>query len=318
MKILNKIREQLNIFSEYVIHEFKAILSSSSIMLVMVGGVFIYGLLYNYMYQPNLIRNAPVVIVDESHTSLSREFARLLSASPQVEIYRSVQDMEGAKDLMKTQDASGIVYIPEDFERRVGRGEQSIFLAMGNTSAFLNFAAIQEATAGAMVELDGRHQADMVVFLPLPTLYAMSQAQVINVVDTPLFNYTEGYGSYLIPGVLILIIFQTLMMVIGMISGGERHNKTILYYVKNGLGFKNIATILLSKTFTYGILYTIFAYFLIGLLPNIFSIPAIGNQWDVVMMLIPFFLASCFFGFTCSLVYKDSESPILMITFFSV
>ena len=31
------------------------------------------------------------------------------------------------------------------------------------------------------------------------------------------------YGTYLIPAVLIVIIFQILMMLIGSISGGERH-----------------------------------------------------------------------------------------------
>lgn len=107
-------------------------------------------------------------------------------------------------------------------------------------------------------------------------------------------------------------------MIIGMITGGERYEKRILFYAKKGLGFGNISAIILSKTFTYTVLYAIFAYFLIGLLPKIFSIPTIGNQWDVVMVLIPFFLASCFFGLTCSLVYTDSESPILMIAFFSV
>lgn len=318
MKILNKITKHLSIASEYIVREFKTIATSYSIILVLIGGVFIYGLLYNYMYQPNLVRKAPIALVDMSNTPLSREYSRLLQASPQVEIYSSVPDMESAKELMKKQETGGIVYIPKDFERRMGRGEQSVFLAMGNTSAFLNFAAIQEATVGAMVELDGRHRSDMVVFLPLLTLYAMSQAQTINVVGTPLFNYTEGYGSYLIPAVLILIIFQTLMMIIGMITGGERYEKKNLFYAKNGLGFGNMATVLLSKTFTYGVLYAIFAYFLIGLLPTIFSIPAIGNPWDVVMLFIPFFLASCFFGITCSFFYADSESPILMIAFFSV
>lgn len=318
MKILNKITKHLSIASEYIVREFKTIATSYSIILVLIGGVFIYGLLYNYMYQPNLVRKAPIALVDMSNTPLSREYSRLLQASPQVEIYSSVPDMESAKELMKKQETGGIVYIPKDFERRMGRGEQSVFLAMGNTSAFLNFAAIQEATVGAMVELDGRHRSDMVVFLPLLTLYAMSQAQTINVVGTPLFNYTEGYGSYLIPAVLILIIFQTLMMIIGMITGGERYEKKNLFYAKNGLGFGNMSTVLLSKTFTYGVLYAIFAYFLIGLLPTIFSIPAIGNPWDVVMLFIPFFLASCFFGITCSFFYADSESPILMIAFFSV
>ena len=311
-------KKQLNIISTYIIREFKTIATSSSILLVLIGGIFIYGLLYNYMYQPNLIRSAPIVIVDMSHSPLSREYTRLLEASPQVTIHSFSTDINSAEELMKKQETVGIIYIPQDFETRMGRGQQSVFLAMGNTSAFLNFASIQEATVGAMLELDARHRSDMVVFLPLTTLYAMSQSQTVNIVGSHLFNYTEGYGSYLIPAVLIVIIFQTLMMVIGMITGNERHEKSILYYEKNGFRFGNMALIILSKTFVYSMLYTVFAYFLIGLLPKIFSIPDIGNTGEIIMLLIPFFLASCFFGFTCSIFYTDSESPILMVAFFSV
>lgn len=314
---INK-KRYLSVIASYIIDEFKKIATSYSILLVMIGGVFIYGLLYNYMYQPNLIRHAPIALVDASHTPLSREYARLLSASPQVEIYETVADFQAAKELLKKQDVIGIVYIPHDFEKKVGRGEQSVFAAMGNTSAFLNFASVQEATADAMAALDARHISDMVVFLSLESLYAISQSHPINVDMNILYNYTEGYGSYLIPAVLIIIIFQTLMMVIGMIVGGERYDKTILRYAENGLGFKNLSAIVLGKSFTYAAIYIVFGYFLIGLLPQIFSIPNIGNTVDIIALLIPFFLASCFFGFTCSIFYTDSESPILMIAFFSV
>lgn len=318
MKILNEIKDNLTIISDYIYKEFKTISTSLSILLVLLGGVFLYGLLYNYMYQPNLIRNAPVVIVDDSNTPLSREYSRLLDASEQVTVYSHAPDMQSAKEMMKTNQTVGVVYIPQDFEERVGRGGQSVFLAFADTRAFLNYSTVQEGVSGAMLELDNRLRSQTVALLPLTALYSMSQSQSINVVGTPLYNYTEGYGSYLIPGILIIIIFQTLMMVIGMISGEERYTKSILYYGKNGLSFSKMANVVIGKTFVYCILYSIFAYFLIGLLPHIFSIPNIGNKWDVVILLIPYLLATSFLGLTASFFFADSESPILMIVFFSV
>ena len=318
MKILNNMKKTLAAISGYVAREFKTIATSYSILLVMVGGVFIYGLLYNYMYQPNLVRDVPIVVVDKSDTPLSREYTRLLDASPQVEVCAQVVDMPAAETMMKNNRVFGIIYIPEDFESRVGRGGQSIFLMYGNTSAFLNFASIEEAAAGAMAEIDERERPSELVFLPLTTLYAMSQAQPIEIVGTPLYNYTEGYGSYLIPAVIVVIVFQTLLMVIGMISGKERYTRSILFYSQRGLGFGKMASVVLSKTFTYCFLYGIFAYFLVGLLPELFSIPDIGSRLDIITLFIPYLLATCFFGLTGSFFFADSESPILMITFFSV
>ena len=43
-----------------VIHdEFKTIAGSYAILLVLMGGIFVYGLLYNYMYAPDLVRKVP-------------------------------------------------------------------------------------------------------------------------------------------------------------------------------------------------------------------------------------------------------------------
>lgn len=314
----DKTTQALFVAACYVVREFRTIATSYSILLVMIGGVFIYGLLYNYMYQTNLVRHAPVVVVDGSHTPLSREYARLLAASSQVEIFSYAPDMPAAREMVEKGRAVGIVFLPDDFESRVGRGEQSVFLAFGDTSAFLNFAALEEAAAGAMAELDGRYRAGMAVFLPPAALYAMAQMGTVEVAGTPLYNYTGGYGSYLIPAVVIIILFQTMLMVIGMIAGRERHTRSILFYARGGLGFSRMALVVLSKTLVYCSLYALFAFFLIGLLPHLYSIPDIGNTWYILLLLIPYLLATCFFGLTGALFFADSESPVLMITFFSV
>lgn len=77
---------QLNDILRIAIYEYRSIIRSLSILLVMGGGIFMYGLLYNYMYSPNVLREIPIVVVDESHTPLSRHYIRLLDATPQVRI----------------------------------------------------------------------------------------------------------------------------------------------------------------------------------------------------------------------------------------
>lgn len=158
-------------------------------------------------------------MVDRSHSPLSREYARLLDAAPQVRVLTDEAGFPEAKELMKRGDAVGIVYIPEDFETRVGRGEESLFVMYGTTEAFLYYLAMQEAASGAMLELDGRYRPQMLVFLPRGDVQPITQTPAVTVVGTALYNHTEGYGSYLIPAVLMVIIFQTLLMVIGMTSG---------------------------------------------------------------------------------------------------
>ena len=101
-------------------HEFRVMCTRYSILLVLSGGIFVYGLLYNYMYAPNVVRNAPVAVVDMSRTPLSRSYIRLLDATPQARVLTNNADLPAAKELMKCDEVVGIVYIPSDFDARVG------------------------------------------------------------------------------------------------------------------------------------------------------------------------------------------------------
>lgn len=318
MKISDKISSWTKDIITGIILEFKTIGTSYSILLVLMGGIFIYGLLYNYMYEPNLIRDAPIAVVDQSHSTLSREYTRLIDAAPQVKVYCNGNDFPSAKELMKKNEVIGIIYIPEDFETRVNRGDESIFIMFGTTDAFLYYLAIQESSTGAMLELNERYRPEMLVFLPQQDDQQITQSQAITVAGTALYNHTEGYGSYLIPAVLMIIIFQTLLMVIGMISGDEKDSGSILQLPGKGFSLKRISRIIISKTFVYCSLYALFSLFLLGLMPVVFSLPDIGHKYEIVMLMIPYLLATSFFGLAASIFYNDSETPLLMIAFFSV
>ena len=72
MKTLSKLQQ----LSFIIRREFLAISTSYAVLLVLMGGIFVYGLLYNYMYAPNIVTDVPVAVVDNSHSELSRDFIR--------------------------------------------------------------------------------------------------------------------------------------------------------------------------------------------------------------------------------------------------
>lgn len=315
MKISNNIKSAFTDISSVIQNEFKTISGSFAIVLVLMGGIFMYGLLYNYMYAPDLVRNVPVVVVDNSKTALSREYIRLLDATPQVDVIVTGADYPQAKELMKMDKAAGILYLPNDFTDRVSRGNESVFIMYETTSAFLYYLAMQEASAGSMLALNDRFRPEMAVFLPTKDAAQLSVTNPINVAGTALYNSTAGYGTYLIPAVLIVIMFQTLLMVIGMVSGEERQYMLLQNYRPS---FDQALRIVTGKTFVYVILYALFSLFLLGLIPLIFDLPDIGSSWNIIMLLIPFLMASSLFGLSASIFFTDSDAPLLMIAFFSV
>lgn len=312
--------------SAIIAKEFRTISTSYAILLVLMGGIFVYGLLYNYMYAPNIVTNAPVAVVDNSHSSLSRQYIRWLDATPQAEIYAQAMNFIEAKEWMKEGKVEGILYLPHDFENRVFRGREAVFSLYATTDAFLYFEALQKASSQVMLAINDAYRPDATVFLPPQGLLAVALAKPVNVAGTALYNVTEGYGSYLIPAVMMIIIFQTLLMVIGMVTGDEYGKSPLPAGYISATGFRNdgrylwasAVRLVAGKSFVYCGLYAIFAFFLLGLLPHFFSIPNIGNGLYIVALLIPYLIATSFLGLAASRYFTDSEAPLLMIAFFSV
>lgn len=299
--------------------EFRAIATSYSVLLVLVGGVFAYGLLYNYMYAPNVVREVPVAVVDHSHSELSRQYIRLLDATPDVAIAHRAQDMMEAKGLMQSAQVYGVLYLPHDFEERLLRGEPSVYPFYAVTDAFLYYEAMERANLEVMEAMDGDYRTQLIEFLSLGSLAAVATQSPVTVVGTALYNPIEGYGVYLIPSVLMIIIFQTLMMLVAMRAGSDRQHGTLLPYARVRRNRMEMAlSLVCGKTITYAILYGVFAFFLVGLLPLVFNIPH-GASWGVLIaLLVPYILGTSFLGLALSRWYTDAEAPILLIAFFSI
>lgn len=298
--------------------EFLAVSTRPAVLLVLMGGIFMYGLLYNYMYAPNKVTDMPVAVVDCSHSQLSRNYIRWLEATPQMEVYGLAGDFREAREWMKEARVQGIVYLPRDFEQRVYRGEEAVFPQYATTAAFLYFEALQGASSRVMLALSEECHPDILPFLSPQGMIAVAMAKPVRVEGTALYNFTEGYGSYLIPAVMMVILFQTLLMVIGMLTGEECFSGSIRLYAPFGCGWKAAGRVVLGKMLVYCSLYAVFSLFLLGLLPHFFSIPHIGNGGDIALMIVPFLMSTSFLGLTASRYFTDAEAPLLLIAFFSV
>ena len=299
--------------------EFRTIATSYSVLLVLVGGVFAYGLLYNYMYAPNVVREVPIAVVDHSHTALSRRYVRLLDATPDVSVAYHAQDMVEAKLLMLSAEVYGVLYLPRDFEERMLRGELSVYPFYATTDAFLYYEAMERANLEVMEAMDGEYRTQLIGNLSLGGLAAVATQSPVTVVGTALYNPIEGYGVYLIPSVLMIIIFQTLMMLVAMTSNRKNERPLIASYAQKTVGRTRLAlSLVCGKTLTYTVLYGIFTFFLVGLLPLLFDIPH-GASWGALaVLLIPYILGTSFLGLSLSQWYADAEAPILLIAFFSI
>ena len=301
-------------------YEYRSMLRSLPVLLVLGGGIFFYGLLYNYMYSPNVLREVPVAIVDESRTPLSRHYIRLLDATPQVRVQGVVNDRMEARERMKKGEVSGIVFLPDDFEAKVGRGEEAVFISYNTAITFLYYAALKEASTGAMLALNDEVRPGQVVFLDANVVQPVINTRSMEVQGIALYNGNGGYATYLIPAVLMVILFQTMLMVISMRCGMEYEQRMLpLFQVVNGTSsWRTAISIVIGKSVVYVGFYAMFTIFLLGFLPLVFHLPHLASPLLLVQLMIPYLFATAFFGLSCSPFFKDSDAPLLLIAFFSV
>lgn len=301
-------------------YEYRSILHSLPILLVLGGGIFMYGMLYNYMYRPNVLRDVPVVVVDECQTPLSRHYIRLLDATPQVRVQGVITQMPEARKRMKQTEVAGILFLPADFDAKVGRGEEAVFVSFNSTMAFLCYAAMKEAFSEAMLALDDDVRPYQMVFLKPDVVQPVINTLSIQVQGMALYNESGGYATYLIPAVLMVIIFQTMLMVISMRCGkeNEQRMRPLRWLVHHDLSWRMAMNIVIGKSVVYVGFYALFSVFLLGLLPLVFDLPHLASPLLLIQLMIPFLFATAFFGLACSPFFKDSDAPLLLIAFFSV
>ena len=311
---------RLNDILRIAAYECRSILRSLPILVVLGGGIFMYGILYNYMYSPNVLREVPVVVVDESRTPLSRHYIRLLDATPQVRVQGVIANIPEARKRMKETEIAGILSLPADFEAKVGRGEEAVFVSFNNTMAFLSYAAIKEASSGAMLSLDDSVRPGQVIFLKPNVVQPVVNTPSIEVQGFALYNESGGYATYLIPAVLMVIIFQTMLMVISMRCGkeNEQRMRPLMWVSRHDSSWGMAMNIVIGKSVVYVGFYVLFSIFLLGLLPLIYDLPHLASPLLLIQLLTPYLFATAFFGLSCSVFFKDSDAPLLLIAFFSV
>ena len=312
--------KRFNNILRVAVYEYKSILNSLPVLLVLGGGIFLYGILYNYMYSPNILEDVPVVVIDESRTSLSRHYTRLLDATPQVRVQGIVDGLPQARKRMRKGEVVGMVYLPTNFEEKVGMGEESVFISYNTSVSFLYYAALKEAYSGAMLALDDEVRPSQLVFLNRDVVTSVAQTQSIGVQGIAISNSNGGYASYLIPAVLMVIIFQTLLMVVSMRCGTEKEQgmQPLLRVVRRSSSWRTALDMVIGKSVVYVSFYALFSVFLIGLLPLIFDLPHWASPLLLIQLMIPYLFATTFLGLACSPFFMDSDSPLLLIAFFSV
>ncbi|MEG1611184.1 MAG: ABC transporter permease [Alistipes sp.] len=322
MSITSKLKNQINSYAEQFVavvrNEFRTVFTDAGAVLILVFALLIYSTVYSLAYGSQVLRNVPIGVVDKCQSATSRALIRTFNAGPNTYTAYAPTSMEQAKELFFARKIYGVVYIPSDYEEKLLGGAQANVAIYVDASYFLMYRQIfQELVTtigqtGAMVEF----QRLIAKGANIPQATAISQPVIYE--SHNLFNPYLGYGSFVMPAIIIVIIQQTLLIGLGMVGGTWREFG--LYRKLCPANRKRMSTlpIVAGKTLVYAAVYALTTFYILSVHYRLFHYPINGADSTVVAFMIPYLLACITMGIAISTLFRQRESSLLLLLWTSI
>lgn len=275
-----------------------------------------YPVLYAFIYNNEVVHEARLVVVDPCDSYLSREFTRRVDATADVRVVRVCADMAEAKRMVDEKRAYGILSFPEDFSRSLHTGRQATVSLYCDMSSLLFYKAFLLSATEVSLEMgkelrahtspSSTEEMERIAVDPIPY-------ESVN-----LFNTQNGFASFLVPAILMLVLQQTLILGIGMLGGTVREKNRFHGLVPINARFKGTLRIVFGKSLAYIVLYAFVSIWVLAIVPRLFSLPQIGDPRVIALFLLPYLFACIFLSMTLSGFMRSRESPMLVFVFTSV
>lgn len=189
---------------------------------------------------------------------------------------------------------------------------------MVDASYFLMYRqAFQElvsgiGTTGAMVEF----QRLIAKGANIPQATATTQPVIYQ--SHNLFNPYLGYGSFVMPAIIMVIIQQTMLIGIGMIGGTWSEFGLYKKLIPPGRRRMSTLPVVAGKAFVYASIYAVTLFYILGLHYKLFHFPTNGHTADIIAFLIPYLLSCIFLGIAVSTLFQRREQSIMLLLWCSI
>lgn len=315
--MFKKIHKGIEMTAQFYRDEIRAIRKDSGAILILFGALMIYPLVYAIAYKNEVVRELKTTVVDLDRTTTSRQLVKMLEGAEQIEISGFANSLDEARQGFFDGNSGGIILISKDFEKDILNGKQTNVSVFADGSYFLIYRQI---ISGA-VKTVGTFSAG--VEIKKLMLEGKTYGQAVEMRD-PLsadmhfwFNPSSGYGSFVMPGMILVILQQTLLIGIGMVGGTGKEKNRDSYLVPMDLKKGGVFPILFGKTLTYLTVYALNSVITLVWLHSWFNYPNRGSYLTVLMLVLPFLFAVIFMGITVSVLFKRRESSIMFMVFLS-
>ncbi|MGJ5175638.1 ABC transporter permease [Bradyrhizobium oligotrophicum] len=282
--------------------EWRRVLGNRSAFTIFVLAPLIYGIYYPQPYLNQILRKLPIAVVDNDMSDISRQIVETLDASGALRVASRPQTLAEARADIDRGRAFAAVEVPPGTERDLLKGinvhipvyADATYLFIFRSTAGGVAAAIGSLTS-ELISRGGRADGSLVK----AKLAAISPADVLL---QPVFNPVGGYASYIVPAAFTLILQQTLLIGVAMLTRAAL----------NGGGGGIVAGVAGRGVAHLTIYLPALALYLI-VLPHVYGFSTLGDVPQLFALASLFLLATSFLGQAIGTAFTRPENATLLL-----
>jgi ABC-2 type transport system permease protein len=268
------------------LREAKMVAHDHSLLLTLLIAPLLYAFFYGSLYSYKVEEKVRLAVADDDKSELSRTFVQQLNKMQIADVVGAAS-LQDAQEKMYHGDCQGYLYIPDGVQKKVLALQQGDIVLAVNAARFLPSSELAGAvtklamTVGAGVRLKYNEMQGF------NTAMAMQETQPVNLDYRPLYNTRSSYGAFLLPGLLALILQQTLLLGLAgsmALDKQQRHIPELL-----SIGGGSLSVVLWGKGLFYMILFLSYTCFFMTVNYTTLDIPFRGHVFDVAVAFIIFF-----------------------------
>lgn len=283
--------------------EFRRITERKTLYLLMIILPIAVSLLYAFIYKNEIVRDLPIAIMDEDHSSLSRTVTEFAESAGSMKIAGYAASVNEIKEGMQSGKYQGAFVIPRNFENDIKSGKNSTIVIYKNTANLIvgnllmrdGMTIVKTVSAGALIK---KLRSKGMIYDQ-----ALAAANPIKIETQSLYNPNYSYLGYLVPGLLAFTLQLVIMISSVIVISSEFTHETfheLLEMSKN-----NIYKILAGKSIPHLMIHTSTIFLIVGIIFPLCSIKPAGSILFIIFFFILFTMACLAFGLFISSAFHD-------------
>ena len=266
---------------------------------MMTGIPAIQLIMFGYAIQTE-VRHLPTVVLDESSSQQSRALIDRMVNTGNFDLVGIVADREALKAEIESGRARAAIVVPPDYARDLLRGRTAhAQVIVDAADPMASSAALSGAALAGQAEAVER----------MPTMRALP----LDVRVRPWYNPDLRSSTYIVPGIIGVLLSMTLVLITSMAIVRERERGTLEQLVVTPIARTSIMLGKLAPFLLLGYV-QITVVLLLGRL--VFHVPIRGSLFELYLLSFPFMVASLGVGLLLSTMVKTQAQAVQLGFFY--